>query len=1470
MRRVQQYLSLLYLLTALSLPCWANEPIKLGILAFRPQAIAQAQWQPLAAALHKAIPDYDFIVTAYSYPELQAAVAAHQIDFVLTNPGNYLLMAKRSGLSAPLLTLSNIEQGKVVNAMGGVIFTQAQRKDIQQLKDLRKKTVAATVADSLGGYQMQAYELQNIGLKIGQDVHVRFTGMPQDKVIAEVLAGHADAGFVRSGELEHMVAEGKLDMRQIQIIHQENLPDFPVVLSTRLYPEWPLAALPQMNKELKRRVAAYLLTIHDDSKLIRALNINGFDVPADYSSVETVLRELRMPPYDIAPTFTVHDVWQRYRVAILSISLALSAIVLLAFNLIRVNRRLQDEKHLVQLHAEQLTASHALLDNIIENIPIMVTLKRASDLSYTLINRAGEALLGHDRTELLGRNHYDVEFKEQADSATQHERAILRQHGVLENPNDLVYTPNGPRTLHTKQIVLRDEHNVALYLLGISEDITERLAAKQALLELNSNLSATLQAIPDLMFELDQQGTYLNIWAQNSALLYTNKELLLGHTVSEMLPTVAAQTVMAALAEAQRHGTSHGQVIQLKLPTGISWFELSVSLKTSHGDAASRFIVMSRDITERKLAEQILSRNEERLRLALNAAKQGWYDVNVQTGEVLISPEYIKMLGHDPENFHTDLDSWIATIHPNDKEALLLALRDCLSTSEPRTMQYRRRNVHGEWIWISSVGQVTEWDEQHQPLRMVGVHTDISERKQAEAALLHANRSLATLSAVNRNLVHVSDEQQLLHSVCQSIVDQQSYRMAWVGYLQHDEAHSIRFMAQVGFEQGYLEAAHIVWADVARGRGPTGRAARSGAVQVVQDILGDASMAIWHDSAMQHGYRSSIALPLAHQGTVFGVLGIYADKTDAFSADDIALLTEMSHDLAFGVKSLQARHERDVALEALSVTALQLERANEQVEEERVLLAQRVAERTTQLSMANKAKDAFLATMSHEIRTPLGGLLGMMELLQLSQLNSKQSDMLEVARHSGKSLLRIVDDILDWSKIEAGKLKISTTPTSLSDTLYLVGETYIEAAAAKGVSLQVKLDPNLSKLHHYDPIRVAQILHNFTSNALKFTQRGHIELSATLLSRVQDSEVVQLCVKDTGIGISAAQIKRLFEHYEQASADTARMYGGTGLGLAICRSLSELMNGELRVTSSSGQGSTFCLKLTLPVVAHTLLPTANQAESHTTAQQPYAPLRVDQQAVSILLVDDHPVNRMLLKQQLEVFGVQVDAAADGSEALALWEDGDYDLIISDCHMPEMDGYEFTRNVRNVETAEGLKHTPIIAWTANVLSDELPRSLSAGMDDMLTKPTELHTLYAMLCKWLPYALPAENFTHSIDTTTVEENLDMDFSTLKNFARHADAQIELLQAFLSHNRADLTALQSALDAAKTEQVAHSAHRIKGAARMIGAHSLQKLSASIEQAAQQGDLQQARVLAAQQLDDIVSATELAIERFIQTLQT
>ena len=345
------------LLLLLGLGAVAAQEVRIGVLAYRSLPQVQAQWDPLARALDRAIAGKKFVIEVSSFQDMTANVASRQLDFILTNPGHYVLMANRSGLSAPLATLSALEQGIPVTSFGGVIFRRADRADIHGLQDLRGKSVAVTSADSLGGYQMQAYELAQVGMHLPHDVRVVNTGMPHDNVVDTVMQGRADAGFVRSGVLESLSAEGKLDLTQLAIVNPQDLPGFPARVSTRLYPEWVFAAMPHSDRDLSRKVVSFLLNMEQDQTLTHALGVHGFDVPSDYSGVEQVMRELRVPPFDVAPDFSATDVWERFRWGILSGLGAASLLLLLGLRLLLVNLRLKEQRDTVRRQTQSLQES---------------------------------------------------------------------------------------------------------------------------------------------------------------------------------------------------------------------------------------------------------------------------------------------------------------------------------------------------------------------------------------------------------------------------------------------------------------------------------------------------------------------------------------------------------------------------------------------------------------------------------------------------------------------------------------------------------------------------------------------------------------------------------------------------------------------------------------------------------------------------------------------------------------------------------------------------------------------------------------------------------------------------------------------------------------------------------------------------------------------------------------------------------
>jgi diguanylate cyclase (GGDEF)-like protein/PAS domain S-box-containing protein len=536
-------------------PLFALEEVKIGIAAYRPKQMVQAQWAPLATALNKAMPGYSFAIEVYDFAELHAAVATRQIDFVLTNPSDYLLMAHRSGLSAPLVTLSNIEQGKPVTAFGGAIFIRADRTDIRRLEDLRGKSVATATIESYAGYQMQASELARTGLSMTRDIRLVTTGMPQDNVVDAVLAQRADAGFVRSGLLERLAREGKLDITKIAIINQQNLPGFPMQVSTRLYPEWPLSALPQTDRDLKRKISAFLLTLHENSTLAHALQIHGFDVPSDYSSVEELMRELHLPPFDVAPVFTVSDVWSRYRWAIVAALLSFALILLLGFNLLIVNRRLESEKIVVHRKTNQLKENEELYRRLAEDMPLFIA-TYLPDGTLTYVNEALSNSIGMTSAQLIGKNFFEVLYADDNEIVRARLKSLTPEQ-ALESHQQRYQRPGESDVCHQwTNRAFFDAAGRATSFQAVGEDITARKQAEEEIRQLA--FYDALTGLPNRRLLMDKLRAALSVSARSNhfgALLFLDMDRFktlndtLGHDYGDLLLVEVAKRIQSCLRE---------------------------------------------------------------------------------------------------------------------------------------------------------------------------------------------------------------------------------------------------------------------------------------------------------------------------------------------------------------------------------------------------------------------------------------------------------------------------------------------------------------------------------------------------------------------------------------------------------------------------------------------------------------------------------------------------------------------------------------------------------------------------------------------------------------------------------------------------------------------------------------------------------------------------------------------------------
>ena len=473
---------------------------------------------------------------------------------------------------------------------------------------------------------------------------------------------------------------------------------------------------------------------------------------------------------------------------------------------------------------------------------------------------------------------------------------------------------------------------------------------------------------------------------------------------------------------------------------------------------------------------------------------------------------------------------------------------------------------------------------------------------------------------------------------------------------------------------------------------------------------------------------------------------------------------------------------------------------------------------------ANQAKSTFLATMSHEIRTPMNGVLGMMEVLEAEGVDEAQARTVATMRESAQALLRIIDDLLDFSKIEAGALELEETPFSLTGLVEGAIATFRPQAERKGLSLVAAVAPGSTDALVGDPTRVRQILFNLLGNALKFTDRGGAMIRARTEPLGEGGTRVVLSVSDTGIGMSEAQQERLFLPFSQADSSTTRRFGGTGLGLSIVRRLAQLMGGDVAAESSPGAGSTFTVTLIL-LAAPADSPLTDLPLDRSPAETTAAAASTSLAGNRVLVVDDHPINRDVLVRQLRALGVASDSAADGLAGLQAWRGGTYDIVFADIHMPQMDGFEMTAEIRRLETADRRAHTPIVAVTANALAGEDERCRAAGMDGYLSKPVSLDRLRATLQRWLRGDAGAKP---AIDRSVLDPWIADDEA----------ARRDLLRKFSTTAGESRRDIEAAMTAGDLPALAAAAHRLKGSALAVGARALGEAAGTLERTAKAGD--------------------------------
>jgi PAS domain S-box-containing protein len=651
---------------------------------------------------------------------------------------------------------------------------------------------------------------------------------------------------------------------------------------------------------------------------------------------------------------------------------------------------------------------------------------------------------------------------------------------------------------------------------------------------------------------------------------------------------------------------------------------------------------------------------------AQELAQLGSYSYDLRTGRWTSSDILDGIFGIGPD-YPRDLVHWLDLIAPDMRSKLQSYLGDLIEKRLYFDTEYRIvRPSDGVERWVHGKGKL-QLDEQRQPLLLIGTIQDITERKAAEAMVAESRNLLLTVIDSSPSRVFWKDL-DLRYLGCNTAFAKD----AGMG-------HPKDVIGKDDYQMGWAAQADTYRADDRK---------------VIDS--GSAKLFFEEPQTTPDGHtiwlRTS-KIPLRdHSNRIVGVIGIYEDITERRQAD-----SELE----------QHRHH----LQAL------------------------VEERTAALSIAkdaaeaaNRAKSTFLANMSHELRTPMHAIMGMTELARRRVSDAKAQDQLGKAMSSAQRLLRIINDVLDISKIEADRLRLEERPFSLGHVLENLTHLTEHLAIAKGLVFTVEIEPDAARLEFIgDALRLGQILLNLTSNAIKFTAAGSVAVRMSLSENTASDVLVRCEIADTGIGIPADHMKRIFEPFEQADGSTTRNYGGTGLGLAISKRLAEMMGGQIGAESTEGAGTRFWFSVRLKK-ADIVAALPGFPEQKT----PEALIRERYRGARVLLVEDEPITQEVSRGLLEESGLMVDLAENGAEAVAMVRHTNYALILMDIQMPLVNGIQATREIRMIP---GREDTPILALTANVFKEERQSYLDAGMNDHLGKPVDPDLLFSTLLKWL---------------------------------------------------------------------------------------------------------------------------------------
>ena len=1100
------------------------------------------------------------------------------------------------------------------------------------------------------------------------------------------------------------------------------------------------------------------------------------------------------------------------------------------------------------------------------------------------VNPAFTKMTGYSREEVVGKNprvlksgHHKPEFYEdlwktiKAGQVWQGEMINLRKDGTLYD-EEMRIAP------------VRSSTGEVVSFIAIKHDVSDRRAAENA----KALLAAIVEGSTDAIVACTPGGVILAWNRSAEEMMGATSEQAIGENVSSFSPP-DRNLLMTEFVKSVSSGntiTNYEGVVQHPNGQEVHVTVTAFPIRGLSGKVEAITAIL-RDNTERHKAEDALRESEEHFRAVFEHAPAGICEIGSDDRIILVNARFCAMLGFAEDELIGR--AWQELYHPEDI-ADALVRRESFRNQGSGIVDEERRYLckNGSTIWTHLTATTIRSDDGSR-LRDVFHVTDITERRNAAEALRESEERFRNMADSCPSILWVSDKEgnlEFINKEYRQFLGTTSSQMptdTWRSLIHRDDA--VEFIAALERAMhehiplrvdGRYQNASGEW----RLLGVTGEPRLSPTGEYMGHIGLSADITERKANEQAREFQHSLIRTIQEVG-LDGILVVdneghvlsYNERLfevwkippseiprpmSAATRDDpippllAASLERVKDPEGYLRRACEFYGESD-AIDECEVELKDgrtLERYSSSLRNEngkylaRAWFFRDITERKRYeqeliraqegAEAANRAKSRFLANMSHEIRTPMNGVIGMNQLLLETDLTHEQRRYVQVAQTSGKTLLALIDNILDLSKIEAGKITLEKRSFDLRETITDVLLPMQSELHTRGIQIHSFVSPSIPSLLRGDSLRLRQILTNLTANAVKFTERGEITLDVELVCECDSTMTVRFAVTDTGIGMRADQMELLFAPFVQADASTTRKYGGTGLGLTISKQLVELMGGKIGVNSREGHGSTFWFTAILEGIAADERALADERNVGP-LDEPCLRTSIEHKK-QVLVAEDNPTNQLVVLAQLDKLGYKADAVTNGAEAVEAVEHGDYDLLLMDCEMPVMDGYEATLRIR-----ESLQsNIPIVALTADVTSSARERCLGVGMNGYLSKPIELPVLATMLNRWMPvaraHALPEPLIPPAMDPIDCSFDEEPLLQRLMGDRQLASA---VVKGFLDDFPRQLGKLRRSLTERDVSATRLYAHSLKGAAATVGAEHLRSIASAIEQAANAGDL-------------------------------